>query len=150
MNDKIKAANLFIYDEQLICPDNEGLSLPEPRGNFDKRILILTDTIEAESEEHILLDKMIAATGLNLTDIYHLSLAQKMPLLNYVRKIKPERIICFGNQLDTESAIYSNRLYKIQEVNDIQILNANFLSQICASSPAKQALWNGLKSMFSL
>jgi len=150
MKDKIKAANLIMYNELLITPDNEELSLPEPRGNFEKRILILSDIIEAESEEQVLLDKMITATGLNVSDIYHLSLAQNVSLTNYICKIKPERIICFGNQLDSASTVYSKRLYKVQLINDIQILNANFLSQICSSSPAKQALWNGLKSMFNL
>lgn len=150
MKAKLKVENLLIYTEGLLSVQNEAVEAYKPEGAFEKNILIITDVIGKESEEHILLDKMLQATGLSLQDIYLLKLSEKSGLPAYIHKIKPERIICFGAHMDTNSTHYSKRLYKVQLINDIQLLIVNNLSKIITSSDAKQALWNGLKKMFTL
>ena len=150
MKAKLKVESLLIYQESLVCIDNQELEAFQPIGSFEKKVLIITDDIDAESEEQILLDKMLKATGLSTPDIYLLKLSHKNGLLPYINKIRPEKIICFGAQLNTASSTFSNSLYNIQEINDIQLLIVNNLNKIITSSEAKQALWNSLKKMFDL
>ncbi len=142
--------SLLIYKESLIAVDNKPVDEFTPSGKFGKKILIITDAIASDSEEQILLDKMLKATKLSMQDIFLLKIVEKKPLLPYINKIKPAKIICFGKQLDTENISFSNTLYNIIYINDIQLLVINNLNQIVTSSKAKQALWNGLKKMFDL
>lgn len=150
MKAKLKAESLLIYQDELIYPDNQEITDYNVLGDFGKKVLVITDAFDTGSEEDKLLDKMLIATGLGHTDIYHLKMEEKHNLLPYIHSIKPEQIICFGGHLDTHSSTFSSRLYKVQQINDIQILIAHNLDKIIASNDAKQALWNGLKKMFNL
>lgn len=147
MKAKLKVENLIIYQEGVIIIENQDFN---PIGRFEKKVLLITDGIADESAEQQLLDKMLQATGLGYGDVYLLKLSDKKGLWAYINKIKPEKVICFGAHLDTHSSTFSKRLYKVQYINDIQLLIVNNLSKIIDTSDAKQALWNGLKKMFNL
>ena len=149
MKAKLKSENLILYTETLVGTANTDLTSYHPAGNFTKRILILTDLLSANSDEQILLDKMLAATGNTTEDIYHIQLEKRLPLRLLI-DLRPERVICFGGFINNESVSFANRLYKISQINDIQILMTHNLSKISDSNELKQALWNALKKMFDL
>jgi len=150
MKAKLKVENLLLYTESLVCVESKDFADYNILGDFGKKILIITDAFETGSEEDTLLDKMLLATKLGHSDIYHLKVDVKSNLLPLINKIKPEKIICFGAQLDTHATLFSSRLYKVSQINDIQILIVNNLHQIINSSDAKQALWNSLKKLLNL
>ncbi len=150
MKAKLKVENLLLYQESLISIDNQDINDYNVIGDFGKKILIITDDFKTESEEDTLLDKMLLATGLGHTDIYHLKVATKSNLLPYINKIKPEKIICFGAQLDTHATRFSSRLYSVSQINDIQVLIVHNLNKIISSEDAKKALWNSLKKLLNL
>lgn len=147
---KLKPENLILYSEPLTAVSAPALDDLNYTGAFGKKILIITNTLAPESEEQILLDKMLHATQLRLDDIYHIQLAEARPLLPLVSKLKPTNIISFGGYLNSLSTVFSNRLYKVSQINDIQILMTHDLNKITGDNTLKQALWNGLKKMFDL
>jgi hypothetical protein len=150
MRQKLSPTSLLMYQDEFLHIEPKTPENADPTGDFEKKILIIIDDILPESEEHILLDKMLQATGLSLKDIYLLKITKKYNLLPYINKIRPDKIICFGAQLDTTSSIFSSTLYKATQINDIEVLVVNNLNKIISSSDAKQALWNGLKKLLSL
>lgn len=150
MNAKLQSENLILYSEGLTELTDIKLTDLAHTGEFGKKILIITNSIAVDSEEQILLDKMLKATSLSLADIYHIQLTEAQPMLRLISKLKPDHVLCFGGYLNSSSTNFSNKLYKPNKVNDIQILMTHGLHKIKDDNELKQALWNGLKKMFNL
>jgi hypothetical protein len=150
MKPNLIPSNMMIYQEALFEVSDDNLENYAVTGGFEKSILIITDIIQEESEEHILLNKMLSATKIELKDIYllQLSVPNLSPL--FISKLKAKKVISFGTFLDNPSLRFSSSAYRLQDVNNIQFLTINKLSQIKDSSEMKQALWNGLKKMFNV
>ncbi len=150
MKTKIQSENLLIYDEILY----EGLSADFEAvtqfGGFEKKILLLTGVLTEGSDEQILFQKMITAVGLNEQDILHISVEKTENLKKQIAKLRPEKIICFGPFLESDSSQFSNFLFTPIDLSGCQYLVTQNLSNIAQDNTLKQALWNGLKKMFSL
>ncbi len=144
----IKPENLLIYTETLFdSPSPQELNFV---GNFEKKILLLTQVLTQGSEEEILLNKMLQATGLTTNDIYHSSIKESANLWPAIHSLKPEVILCFGGYLDSPSMQFINSLYQPLQIADYKILTAHKLELIIKESKLKQALWNGLKKIFNI
>lgn len=142
---------LHIYNEILYTADG----MPNPniqlKGDFQKKILIIVDAADFQTEQENLLMKMLGACKLTAQDYGIYLRTQAQALLPLTQTLHPEVLIAFGISADTPYFRLDKPLNKPFRFAECKMLMSQSLTELKSNDALKSELWTlGLKPLFGL
>ncbi len=142
-----------LYKKELI-EVKEWLQGDQLEGAYTNKILIIydTDQYELEESQRKLLENILKAIGLQISDIQRLNLQhQEMQQFWQINRVyQPQKIIGFGISPRSLGLVVRAIKYRTFSFQEIPILFSDTLAMIEKEVSLKKKLWVALQQMFEI
>ncbi len=141
---------LYIYNETLYLNSDLNPENIQPKGGFEKKILVLLTASDLIPDTELLLSKMLAACKLSEKDYFIINISQSQ-VLETINQYQPETVLLFN--LVLQSSAFNIHKEKNQPFRFAgrKYLLCDSLKAISSNPNLKSDLWTkGLKILFNL
>ena len=111
-------------------------------------LIFIKSNVDVNVELIEMLDKIVAALKLNVDKTEYIVFSGKVLMMDLIANYQAEKVLVFGAECDDLNLNMHLSLYKVYNINQIQLLMVNNIIDVYGNQKLKATLWQQLKSMF--